>query len=132
MSAFGHVDSQVNGQYAYCLDVPFNFFCLKDQLKAVQELERNVASHKPQMDELELVHQVSYLLNRQEFRVSYPTNKQASMLLRYWFLCFLLDPSFFLLQIVWFTCKCQQQIYFIVILNESCMMEVKATRSSDC
>ena len=31
---------------------------IKEQLKAVQGLERDVASYKPQMDELELVHQV--------------------------------------------------------------------------
>lgn len=30
---------------------------LEEQLKAVQDLERNVTDHKPQMDELELVHQ---------------------------------------------------------------------------
>ncbi len=34
-------------------------FPLKEQLKAVQGLERDVASYKPQMDELELVNQVS-------------------------------------------------------------------------
>ena len=31
---------------------------IKEQLKAVQGLERDVAGYKPQMDELELVHQV--------------------------------------------------------------------------
>lgn len=33
-------------------------FPIKEQLKAVQGLERDVAGYKPQMDELELVHQV--------------------------------------------------------------------------
>lgn len=37
----------------------FLLFPLKEQLTAVQGLERDVASYKPQMDELELVNQVS-------------------------------------------------------------------------
>lgn len=42
------------------LTFPFILDSVKEQLNAVQELERDVASQKPQMDELELVHQVSY------------------------------------------------------------------------
>lgn len=36
---------------------------IKEQLKAVQGLERDVAGYKPQMDELELVHQVRETLS---------------------------------------------------------------------
>lgn len=41
------------------LGLLFLSFPFKEQLKAVQGLERDVASYKPQMDELELVNQVS-------------------------------------------------------------------------
>ena len=42
---------------AYC-NKYILLFLIKEQLKAVQRLEQEVAGYKPQMDELELVHQV--------------------------------------------------------------------------